>query len=221
MYLWMCMYMHVCIIYMYLWMYMYTHMCTHTHTHTHTHRFHIWLWRTCLTVAGKSHDIPIQVTWHNTTSHMTCHTTYQRKCYDKWHDVKYKHTYILHKTITLNHLRPWDSCFINQYVPVRHCHVLCHRRMLLNSTYLYYATHDFVTHTLHLSPSPSLPLSSLSLPPPSISIALGSRVRRLSRVMVGVIILYDHVHPVGAFAIKATIDVSVCVCVCVCACVSS
>ena len=41
------------------------------------------------------------------------------------------------------------------------------------------------------------------------------------RVMVGVIILYDHVHPVGAFAIMATIDVSVCVCVwvCVCACV--
>ena len=36
--------------------------------------------------------------------------------------------------------------------------------------------------------------------------------------MVGVIILYDHVHPVGAFAIKATIDVSVCVCECVCVC---
>ena len=29
------------------------------------------------------------------------------------------------------------------------------------------------------------------------------------RVMVGVIILYDHVHPVGAFAKKAAIDVSV------------
>ncbi len=28
------------------------------------------------------------------------------------------------------------------------------------------------------------------------------------RVMVGVIILYDHVHPVGAFAKKAAIDVS-------------
>ena len=27
------------------------------------------------------------------------------------------------------------------------------------------------------------------------------------RVMVGVIILYDHVHPVGAFAVKAAIDV--------------
>ena len=26
--------------------------------------------------------------------------------------------------------------------------------------------------------------------------------------MVGVIILYDHVHPVGAFALKAAIDVS-------------
>jgi hypothetical protein len=25
--------------------------------------------------------------------------------------------------------------------------------------------------------------------------------------MVGVIILYDHVHPVGAFAVKAAIDV--------------
>ena len=37
---------------------------------------------------------------------------------------------------------------------------------------------------------------------------------------MGVIILYDHVHPVGAFAIKATIDVSVCVCVSVCMCVS-
>ena len=29
------------------------------------------------------------------------------------------------------------------------------------------------------------------------------------RVMVGVIILYDHVHSVGAFAKKAAIDVSV------------
>ena len=29
------------------------------------------------------------------------------------------------------------------------------------------------------------------------------------RVMVGMIILYDHVHPVGAFAKKAAIDVSV------------
>ena len=28
------------------------------------------------------------------------------------------------------------------------------------------------------------------------------------RVMVGVIILYDHVHPVGAFAKSSTIDVS-------------
>ena len=35
---------------------------------------------------------------------------------------------------------------------------------------------------------------------------------------MGVVILYDHVHPVGAFAIKATIDVSVCVCVCVHVC---
>ena len=26
-------------------------------------------------------------------------------------------------------------------------------------------------------------------------------------VVVGVIILYDHVHPVGAFAVKAAIDV--------------
>ena len=29
------------------------------------------------------------------------------------------------------------------------------------------------------------------------------------RVMVGVIILYDHVHPVGAFAKSSPIDVSV------------
>ena len=28
------------------------------------------------------------------------------------------------------------------------------------------------------------------------------------RVMVGVIILYDHVHPVGTFAVKGAIDVS-------------
>ena len=27
--------------------------------------------------------------------------------------------------------------------------------------------------------------------------------------MVGVIILYDHVHPVGAFAVKAAIDVRI------------
>ena len=47
------------------------------------------------------------------------------------------------------------------------------------------------------------------------------------RVMVGVIILYDHIHPVGAFAKTTNIDVSVCVCVCVrvrvwcvCVCVS-
>ena len=31
------------------------------------------------------------------------------------------------------------------------------------------------------------------------------------RVMVGVIILYDHIHPVGAFAKTTNIDVSVCV----------
>lgn len=30
------------------------------------------------------------------------------------------------------------------------------------------------------------------------------------RVMVGVIILYDHVHPVGAFAKTSKIDVSPC-----------
>ena len=41
-----------------------------------------------------------------------------------------------------------------------------------------------------------------------------------SSVSVGVIIPYDHVHPVGAFAIKATIDVSVCVRACVCVSVS-
>ena len=63
-----------------------------------------------------------------------------------------------------------------------------------------------------LSPTPSL------LPPPSISIYSSwfkSEETQLLclRVMVGVIILYDHVRPVGAFAIKATIDVSVCVCV--------
>ena len=36
------------------------------------------------------------------------------------------------------------------------------------------------------------------------------------RVMVGVIILYDHIHPVGAFAKTTNIDVSVCVCACMC-----
>ena len=34
------------------------------------------------------------------------------------------------------------------------------------------------------------------------------------RVMVGVIILYDHIHPVGAFAKTTNIDVSVCVRAC-------
>ena len=64
----------------FLWMYNHVYACIwmlHVHTHTHTLRIHIWLWRTWLTVAGKSHDIPIQVTWHVTwhtnTSHMTCH----------------------------------------------------------------------------------------------------------------------------------------------------
>ena len=33
------------------------------------------------------------------------------------------------------------------------------------------------------------------------------------RVMVGVIILYDHIHPVGAFAKTTNIDVSVFACV--------
>ena len=72
--------------------------------------------------------------------------------------------------------------------------------MLLNSTYLYYATHDFC-----------YPL------PPSVTRFKSEETQLFClRVMVGVIILYDHVHPVGAFAIKATIDVSVCVCECVC-----
>ena len=76
--------------------------------------------------------------------------------------------------------------------------------MLLNSTYLYYATHDFC-----------YPL------PPSVTRFKSEETQLFClRVMVGVIILYDHVHPVGAFAIKATIDVSVCVCVSVCMCVS-
>ena len=71
--------------------------------------------------------------------------------------------------------------------------------MLLNSTYLYYATHDFC-----------YPL------PPSVTQVKSEETQLFClRVMVGVIILYDHVHPVGAFAIKATIDVSVCVCMCV------
>ena len=64
----------------FLWMYNHVYACMwmlHVHTHTHTLRIHIWLWRTWLTVAGKSHDIPIQahdmshdiptqVTWHVT-----------------------------------------------------------------------------------------------------------------------------------------------------------
>ena len=83
------------------------------------------------------------------------------------------------------------------------------RLWVLNSTYLYYATHDFVTHSL--PPSPSLNQYSSRFKSEETQLLC-------LRVMVGVIILYDHIHPVGAFAIKATIDVSVCVCACACVC---
>ena len=61
---------------------------------------------------------------------------------------------------------------------------------------------------MKVSPPPPLPLSSL--PPCSeYNARFKSEETQLFclRVMVGVIILYDHVHPVGAFALKAAIDV--------------
>ena len=78
-----------------------------------------------------------------------------------------------------------------------------------------------LSSSLSSSPSsslPSPPSPPLSSPPsPPLSFHYRSYLARLQnkdtglfclQVMVGVIILYDHIHPMGAFAKKSSIDVS-------------